>query len=62
MLGWFLFSGYGQTDTISKSSYENMSEHKKFHVKAQKYELAVDPYIDPRWGMLSMRDAIWRDA
>ena len=27
-LGLFLFSGYGQTDTISDSSHGNMSAHK----------------------------------
>ena len=35
----FLFSGYGQmdrqTDTVLESSYENMSAHKKFQLKAQ---------------------------
>ena len=34
-LEWFLFSGYGQTDTISESSHRNMLEHKKFQLKAQ---------------------------
>ena len=35
MLGWFLFSGYGQTDTILEPSYGNMSAHKKFQLKSQ---------------------------
>ena len=30
---WFLFFGYGQTDTISKSSHGNMSAHKNFSSK-----------------------------
>ena len=34
-LWWFLFSGYGQTDTVLESSYGNMSAHKKFQLKAQ---------------------------
>ena len=34
-LQWFLFSGYGQTETILESSYRNMSAHKKFQLKAQ---------------------------
>ena len=33
--GWFLFSGYGQTDTVLESSYGNMSAHKKFQLKTQ---------------------------
>ena len=33
--GDFLFSGYGQTDTVLESSYGNMSAHKKFQLKAQ---------------------------
>ena len=37
--GWSIFSGYGQTDgqtdTISETSYGNMSAHKKFQLKAQ---------------------------
>ena len=32
---WFLFSGYGQTDTVLEFSYGNMSAHKKFQLKAQ---------------------------
>ena len=31
-LWWFLFSGYGQTDTILEFSYGNMSAHKKFQL------------------------------
>ena len=42
--GWFLFSGYGQTYTISESSYGNISAHTKFQLKAQNYKLAVDRY------------------
>ena len=34
-LGWLLFSGYGQTDTVLESSHGNMSAHKKFQLKAQ---------------------------
>ena len=34
-LGFFLFSGYGQTDTVLESPYGNMSAHKKFQLKAQ---------------------------
>ena len=33
--GGFLFSGYGQTDTVFESSNENMSARKKFPLKAQ---------------------------
>ena len=33
--GWFIFSGYGQTDTVLESSHGNMSAHKKFQLKAQ---------------------------
>ena len=47
-LWWFLFSGYGQTDTVLESSHGNMSAHKKFQLKAQNYWLAVDPYMPPR--------------
>ena len=36
-----------QTDTILESSYGNMSAHKKFQPKAQKYKLAVDRYMQP---------------
>ena len=32
-LGWFLFSGYGQTDRILESSYGNLSAHKIFKKK-----------------------------
>ena len=32
-LRWFLFSGYGQTDTVLEYSFENMSAHKKFQLK-----------------------------
>ena len=42
------FSGYGQTDTISESTYEYMPAHKKFQLKAQNQELAVDRYMYPR--------------
>ena len=48
MLGWFLFSGYGQTDTILESWYGNMSAHRKFKLKAQNLNLAVDRYMNPR--------------
>ena len=37
-----------QTDTVSESSYGNMSAHKKFPLKAQIKELAVDRYMYPR--------------
>ena len=48
-LKWFLFSGYGQTDTVLESSYGNMSAHKKFQLKIR---LAVNPYMPPwRTGM-----------
>ena len=33
--GWFLFSGYGQTDRVLESSHGNMSAHKKFQLKDQ---------------------------
>ena len=46
--GWSFFSGYGQTDTVLESSYGNMSAHKKFQLKAQNKELAVDPHMPPR--------------
>ena len=42
MLGIIFFPGYGQTDTISEYSYGNMSAHKKYQLKAQNRELAVD--------------------
>ena len=32
-LWWFLFSEYGQTDTVLESSFRNMSAHKKFNSK-----------------------------
>ena len=32
-LRWFLFSWYGQTDTVLESSYGNMSAYKKFQLK-----------------------------
>ena len=38
----FLLPGYGQTDTTSKPPYGNMSTYKKFQVKTQNLELAVD--------------------
>ena len=38
----------GQTDTVLKFSYGNMSAHKKFQLKAQNKWLAVDPYMPPR--------------
>ena len=38
----------GQTDTVLESSYGNMSAHKKFQLKAQNQELAVDRYMHPR--------------
>ena len=34
-LRWFLFPGYGQTDTVLESSYGNMSAHTKFQLKVQ---------------------------
>ena len=37
----------GQTDTISESSYGTMLAHKKFQLKLQNYELAVDRYMHP---------------
>ena len=69
-LGWFLFLGYWQTDTISESSYGNMSVHKKFQPEAQNV-LAVDcnmhtwltgmhvglkAFFEPDWGSLDHRD------
>ena len=33
--GWFIFLGYGQTDTVLESWYGNMSAHKKIQLKAQ---------------------------
>ena len=34
--GWFLFSGYGQTDTVLESSYGNMSADKKISTQSSK--------------------------
>ena len=42
---------------ISESSYENMSEHKKFQLKAQNLELAVDRYMPPL--MTGMHNCRW---
>ena len=39
--------GYGQTDTISESSYGNMSIRKKFQLKTKNLELPVDRYMHP---------------
>ena len=30
---WHPYSGYGQTDTVLESSYENMTAHKNFNLK-----------------------------
>ena len=53
-LGLFLFSGHRQTDRILESSYGNMSAHKKFQLKTQNLELAVDCYMHP--GMMGMHN------
>ena len=37
-----------RTDTILESSYRNMSARKKFQLKAQNKELAVDRYIEEK--------------
>ena len=47
MLGWFLFSGYGQTDTVLETSYGNMSAHTNFISKLKIRSLAVDSYMHP---------------
>ena len=57
-LRWYLLSGYRQTDTISESSYGNMSAHKNFMSKLKNLELAVDRYMPPR--MTGMRNEFWR--
>ena len=57
-LRWFLFSGYGQTDTVLESSHGNMSAHKKFQLKAQNYELAIDPCIHGWRGCIIKRKYI----
>ena len=39
----------GQTDRVLESSHGNMSaQKKKFQLKAQNWEIAVDPYMPPR--------------
>ena len=50
-------------DTTSESSYGNMSAHKKFPLKAQNSELAIDRYVHPRMqGMYKKRSDCLMDS